>query len=52
MKRFEQLDKALEYLSAEELLEEVIRALDDNTALDILDYITTMHDIATKDKEE
>ena len=45
MKKFEQLDKMLEYLSAEELLEEVIRALDTDTAMDVLNYIATMHGI-------
>lgn len=45
MKKFEQLDKVLEYLSAEELLEEVIRALDTDTAMDVLAHVATMHDI-------
>jgi len=45
MKKFEQLDKMLEYLSAEKLLEEVIRALDTDTATDVLKFIATMHDI-------
>lgn len=43
--KFEQLDRLLQYLSAEELLEEVIRALDDSTAFDVLEFITTMHGI-------
>lgn len=43
--KFEQLDRLLQYLSAEELLEEVIRALDENTAYDVLEFIASMHEI-------
>lgn len=46
MKKFEQLDRLLEYLSAEELLDEIMRALDNDTAKDVLEHIATMHGIS------
>lgn len=45
MKKFEMLDEMLEYFNSNELLEEVIRALDNNTALDVLSYISHVHNI-------
>ena len=51
MKKFEQLDRLLEYLSAEELLEEVIRALDNDTAKDVLEHIATMHELPVPTNE-
>lgn len=45
MKRLKVLDEMLKYFDSSELLEEVIRALDTDTALDILDFIARMHDI-------
>lgn len=45
MKKFEALDELLEHFNAEELLEEVIRALDTDTATNVLEHIATMHNI-------
>lgn len=45
MKKFEMLDEMLKYFDSSELLEEVMRALDDNTASDVLNYIAHVRNI-------
>lgn len=39
------LDEMLFHFNSNKLLEEVICALDSDTALDVLDYIARVHDI-------
>lgn len=45
MKKFEMLDEMLQYFEPTYLLEEVIRALSDDEAMDVFNFIATMHDI-------
>ena len=49
MKRLEQMDKLLEYMSESELLENLVRALSDDEAKDNFEYIARMHDIPFND---
>ena len=45
MKRLEQMDKLLEYMSEGELLESLVRALSDDDAMENFEYIARMHEI-------
>lgn len=52
MKRLERAERLLEYMSAEQLLEELLRAMGEDDAHDNLDYIVRMWDIEEDEEEE
>lgn len=49
---FNKLQRLLQYMSAEQLLDEVFHGLSDTEAYDILDHIEDMWDLREDDEEE
>jgi hypothetical protein len=49
---FNKLERLLQYMSAEDLLNEVFQGLSDTEAYDILDHIEAMWDLSEDDEEE
>lgn len=49
---FNKLQRLLEYMSAEQLLDEVFQGLSDTEAYDILEHIERMWDLSEDDEEE
>lgn len=49
---FNKLQRLLQYMSAEQLLDEVFQGLSDTEAYDILEHIETMWDLSEDDEEE
>lgn len=49
---FNKLERLLQYMSAEDLLNEVFQGLSDTEAYDILDHIEAMWDLSEDDEED
>jgi hypothetical protein len=49
---FNKLQRLLQYMSAEQLLDEVFQGLSDTEAYDILEHIERMWDLSEDDEEE
>lgn len=49
---FNKLERLLQYMSAEDLLNEVFQGLSDTEAYDILDHIEAMWDLSEDEEEE
>lgn len=51
MKRMEVLDELLRYMDEAQLLEELVRTLSDDEALESFEYIARMYEINLEDNE-
>jgi len=49
---FNKLERLLQYMTAEQLLDEVFQGLSDTEAYDILDHIERMWDLSEEEEEE